>query len=78
MHTVYTASNSRGGDDDFGIDQLLVKGRVLAFLVGSSHESVALVLEPLADTKLVLGGSEKSRLLLGVFATLVCVVSGAM
>ena len=62
--------NERSGDDDFSVDELLVKGGVLAFLVGSSHESVAFLLEPLAETKLVLGGSEKLRLLLGVDATL--------
>ena len=58
------------GDDDFGIDQLLVKSGVLTLLVGGSHQGVSLVLEPLADTKLILSGTEQLRLLLGVLTTL--------
>jgi hypothetical protein len=62
--------NERSGDDDFSVDELLVEGGVLALLVGGSHESVTLVLEPLADAELVLGGTEQLRLLLGVLTTL--------
>lgn len=51
--------NSRSGDDDLGILKLLVKGRVLAVLVAGGDEGVALILKPLANTKLVLDGSEK-------------------
>ncbi len=57
------ADNLRGGDDDFGVDELLVKLGVLALLVGGGHEGVALVLEPFADAELVLSGSEKLRYL---------------
>ena len=53
--------NLRSGDDDLGIDELLVKGRALVVLVGRGHERVARILEPLADAKLVLGGSQKLR-----------------
>lgn len=52
---------ARSGDDDFGIDELLVKLGVLALLVRGSDEGVALVLEPLAEAKLILGGAEKLR-----------------
>lgn len=51
----------RSGDDDFGVDQLLLKDRVGALLVRGGDQSVALVLEPLADAELVLSRSEESR-----------------
>lgn len=54
-------SNIRSGDDDLGVDELLVELGVLTLLVRGGHESVALVLEPLAEAELVLGGSEKLR-----------------
>jgi len=47
--------NVRCGDDDFGIDELLVELAVLALLVGGGDESVSLVLNPLAQPELVLG-----------------------
>lgn len=62
--------HSRSGDDDFGIDELLVEGRVLALLVGGGDQSVALLLEPLAQTELVLGGTQQTGLLLGVLTAL--------
>lgn len=62
--------NERGGNDDFRIDQLLVKGGVLAVLVGGGDQSVALPLDPLSQTKLILGGTKKARLLFGVLAAL--------
>ena len=49
----------RSGDDDFGIDELLVELGVLALLVGGGYQSVALVLEPLAEAELVFCGAEK-------------------
>lgn len=51
----------RSGNDDFGIDEFLVKLGVLTLLVRGGDESVALVLEPFADAELVLSGSEKLR-----------------
>jgi hypothetical protein len=51
------------GDDDLSILELLVEGRTLTVLVGCGDESVTLVLEPLADTELVLSGTEKEGLL---------------
>lgn len=54
-------SNIRGGDDDFGVNQLLVELGVFALLVGGGDQSVALVLEPLADAELILSRSEKGR-----------------
>lgn len=62
--------NERSGDNDFSVDELLVKGGVLALLVGGGYQGVTLVLEPLADAELVLGGTEQLRLLLGVLTTL--------
>lgn len=50
----------RSGDDDFGVDELLVKLGVCAVLVRRGDEGVALVLEPLAETELVFGGAEES------------------
>lgn len=47
--------NVRGGDDDFGVNELLVKLGVGVVLVGGCDESVASILEPFADSKLVLG-----------------------
>ena len=60
----------RGGNDDLGVDQLLVKSGVLAVLVGGGDQSVASILEPLADAELVLGSTEETGLLLGVLTTL--------
>ncbi len=51
----------RCGDDDLGVNQLPVKGGVLALLVGGGHEGVALVLKPLADAQLVLGRTKELR-----------------
>lgn len=51
------------GDDDLSILELLVEGRTLIVLVRCGDESVALILEPLADTELVLSGTEKEGLL---------------
>ena len=62
--------NERSGDDNFSVDELLIKGGVLALLVRGGHQGVTLVLEPLADAELVLGGTEQLRLLLGVLTTL--------
>ena len=60
-----------GGNDDLGINEVLVEGRVLTLLVGCGDELVALVLDPLAQTKLVLGGTEQLRLFLCVLETIV-------
>jgi hypothetical protein len=49
----------RCGNDDLSIDELLVELGVLALLVRGGNEGVTLVLEPLADAKLVLRGTEK-------------------
>jgi hypothetical protein len=54
----------RSGDDDLSIDELLIELGVLALLVGGGDEGVALVLKPLADAQLVLGGAEKLGLLI--------------
>ena len=53
----------RCGDDDFSVNELLVELAVLTLLVRGSHKSVALVLNPFPQTKLVLCGTEKTRLL---------------
>lgn len=49
--------DARCCDDDFSIHELLIELAILALLVTSSDKSVALILEPLADTELVLGGT---------------------
>ena len=51
--------NIRGSDDDFGVDEFLVKLGVLALLVGGGDKSVTLVLKPFANTELVLSGTEQ-------------------
>lgn len=63
--------NLRSGDNDFSVDHLLLEHTALALLVGCSDESVPLVLEPLADTELVLCGTEETRLLFGVLLALI-------
>lgn len=47
--------DSRGCDDDFSIDQFLIELGVLTLLIGGSDQSVALILEPFPDSKLILG-----------------------
>ena len=51
----------RGCDNDLGVDQLLVEGGALALLVRCSDQSVAGILEPLANAELVLSCAEKLR-----------------
>lgn len=60
----------RCGDDDFGVNEVLVELGVLALLVGGCDELVTLLLDPLPQTELVLGGTEKTGLLLSVDTTL--------
>ena len=60
----------RRGDDDLGVDEMLVELGVLALLVRRRDERVALLLDPLPDAQLVLSRSEELRLLLGVLAAL--------
>lgn len=62
--------NLRSGDDDLGVNHLLLEDTALALLVGGGDESVSLVLEPFADTELVLSGTEETGLLLGVLLAL--------
>jgi hypothetical protein len=50
-----------GGDDDLGVDKLLVELGVLTLLVGGGDEGVALILEPFADAEFVLCSSEELR-----------------
>lgn len=64
------SSDARCGDDDFRVNEVLVELRVLTLLVGGSDELMALILDPLPQTKLVLGGTEKTGLLLSVDTTL--------
>lgn len=63
--------DSRCGDDDLGIDQLLVECGILVLLVRGSHEGVPLVLQPFAQAKLVLGRTKQTWLFLCVLVTLV-------
>lgn len=50
-------TNIRGGDDDFSINKLLVELGVGVILVRGCDESVAGILKPFPDSKLVLGGA---------------------
>ena len=63
-------NNLRSGDDDLGVNELLLENTVLALLVGGRHEGVALVLNPLPNTELVLGRAQQLGLLLGVLLAL--------
>jgi hypothetical protein len=67
--------NLRSGDDDLGVNHLLLEDTALTLLVGGGHESVSLVLEPLADTELVLCGTKETGLLFGVLLALIEAVS---
>ena len=60
-----------GGDDDFGIDNLLVEGRVFAFLVIGDDVGVAMGFEPFSEAEFILHCTEQSGLFLGPFTTLV-------
>jgi len=59
------------GDDDLGVNELLVELAVLALLVGGGHQCVALVFEPLPDAELVLGRAQHLGLHLGVLLAIV-------
>ena len=54
----HTQKYLRGGDNDFSVDQFLVKLGVFALLVGGCNQGMALVFQPLPDTELILGCSE--------------------
>ena len=47
----------RCGDNNLSVYQLLIKLGVLALLVGGGDEGMSLILEPFADTELVLSCS---------------------
>lgn len=70
LYFQHVTLNVRSSDDDFSVNKLLVKGRVLALLVRGGDEGVTLGLKPLAQAKLVLGGTEKTGLVLGVLTAL--------
>lgn len=53
----WSSDDLRSGDDDFGINEFLVKLGVLALLVRGGDQSVTLILEPLSDAEFVLGGT---------------------
>jgi hypothetical protein len=59
------------GDDDLGVDDFLVEGRVLTFLVVGDNEFMALGFEPFSDSELILDCSEQSGFFLCPFTTLV-------
>jgi hypothetical protein len=59
------------GDDDLGVDDFFVEGRVLAFLVIGDDEFMALGFEPFSDSELILDCAEQSGLFLCPFTTFV-------
>jgi hypothetical protein len=60
----------RSSDDDLSVNKLLIELAVLALLVRGGHKSVALLLDPLPQTKLVLCCAQQTRLLLGMLFAL--------
>ena len=60
----------RCGDDNLGVNELLVKLAVLALLVGGGDKGVTLTLKPFSYTELVLGRPQQLRLVLGVLVAL--------
>ena len=61
---------SRGSDDDFCVNEVLVEFRALTFLVRGGDELVTLLLDPFPQAKLVFGGAEETGLLFGVLVAL--------
>ena len=61
----------RRGDDDFGVDKLLVEFGACALLVRCSHESMALGLDPFSNPELVLGRSKQLWHINGMLVALV-------
>ena len=60
----------RCSNDHLCVYEVFVEGRVLAFLVGSGDELMALILDPLPDSKLILGAAKQLWLVLGMLASL--------
>lgn len=60
----------RCGNDDLRIDQFTIKGGVCTIFVGGGDELMALVFQPLSQTKLVLTGSKEFGDIFGVLMTL--------
>lgn len=60
----------RCGDNDLGINQVLVESGVLAVLVRGRHQFMTLLLNPFPDPQLILGRPEELRNLFGVLVAL--------
>lgn len=58
------------GDNDLGVYEFLVEFGSLSVLVGGRDQGMALALQPLSDSELVLRRSQETRLLLRVFPAL--------
>lgn len=68
--TVALIENLRGGDDNFGVNELTIENRVLSFLVRGCNQGVAIVFKILPQAELVLRRPEQARLVFGMLATL--------
>jgi len=62
--------DSRGGDDNLGVYQFLVKIGVCAFLVGGGNQGVTVVFEPFPDSELIFRCSQELWDFFGVFTAL--------
>jgi hypothetical protein len=71
LKTQCNEAHLRGGDDDFGVFELLVKLGIFVVLVSSADKCVSLFLNPLSEAELVFNTSQEFGLILGVLAALV-------
>lgn len=65
------AGVERSSDDNVGINEFLFEGRVGTLLVRGGDKGVALALNPLTETKLILDSTKETGLALGSLTTLV-------
>lgn len=62
--------NVRGGDDNFGVNELTLENGVLSLLVRGSNQGMAVVFKILPQAELILRCPEQARLVFGMLATL--------
>lgn len=62
--------NLRGGDDDLGIDQLFIEGRVLTLLIRGCHQRMSLIFQPFANAQFVFSCAQEFRHFSGVLFAL--------
>lgn len=62
--------NIRSSDDNLSIDELLVEFGVGTIFVRGGYKGMALLLQPLPQSQLILAGSEQARLVLRMSSSL--------